>query len=69
MKVIEKRKNNLTGEIVDVSWGNNIVSDFSVIGSVVNIIEMKRDQQAGRDEGGHNPILDRFTTIAISIEL
>lgn len=69
MKVIESRRNERTGEIVDVSWGNNITSDFSVIGSVVSIIEMKRDQQAGRDEPNHNPVLDRFTTIAIRIEL
>lgn len=69
MKVIEKRRNERTGEIVDVSWGNNITSDFSVIGSVVSIIEMKRDQQAGRDEPNHNPVLDRFTTVAITVEL
>lgn len=69
MKVIEKRRNERTGEIVDVSWGNNITSDFSVIGSVVSIIEMKRDQQDGRDKENHNPVLDRFTTVAITVEL
>lgn len=69
MKVIEKRVNNRTGEHVDVSWGNVITSDFSVIGSVMNIIEYKREQEARREEDNHNPVLDRFTTIAISIEL
>lgn len=69
MKVIEERINNRTGESVEVSWGNAITSDFSVIGSVVNIIAMKRDQEAGRDKEGHNPVLDRFTTVAIRIEL
>lgn len=69
MKVIETRKDNRTGETVEVSWGNNITSDFSIIGSVVNILEMKRDQEAGRAEENHNPVLDRFTTVAIRIEL
>lgn len=69
MKVIETRKDNRTGETVEVSWGNNITSDFSIIGSVVNILEMKRDQEAGRVEENHNPVLDRFTTVAIRIEL
>jgi len=69
MKVIEIRRDNRTGETIEVSWGNNITSDFSVIGSVVNIIEGKRDQQAGRDEENHNPILDRFTTISINVVL
>jgi cell division GTPase FtsZ len=69
MKVIEKRINNRTGEEVEVSWGNVITSDFSVVHSVMNILEMKRDQEAGRENPDHNPVLDRFTTIAIHIEL
>lgn len=69
MKVIEHRKDERTGEMVEVSWGNNITSDFSIITSVANIIEAKRDQQAGRAEEGHNPVLDRFTTTSITIEL
>lgn len=69
MKVIEIRKNNRTGETVEVSWGNVITSDFSVVQSVMNIIEMKRDQEAGKAKGDYNPVLDRFTTIAINIEL
>lgn len=69
MKVIEIRKDNRTGETVEVSWGNVITSDFSVIGSVVSIIQMKREQEAGRAEENHNPVLDRFTTVAINVEL
>ena len=69
MKVIEIRKNNRTGETVEVSWGNNIASDFSVIGSVVSIIQAKREQEEGREVEGHNPILDRFTTLEIRVEL
>ena len=69
MKVIEKRINNRTGEHVEISWGNVITSDFSVIGSVMNIIEGHREQEARKAEDNHNPVLDRFTTIAISIEL
>ena len=68
MKVIEVRRNNRTNEIVEISWGNNITSDFSVIGSVVNIIDMLRDQEAGKAEPDHNIVLDRFTTLAIRIE-
>lgn len=69
MKVIANRRNNQTGEIVDVSWGNNITSDFSVIGSVVDIIGAHRAQEAAVGTPDHNPVLDRFTTIAIRIEL
>ena len=69
MKVIEHRVNNRTGERVENSWGNVITSDFSVIHSVMNILEMKRDQEAGRAEEGHNRVIDLFTTIAITIEL
>lgn len=69
MKVIEIRKDNRTGETVDVSWGNNIASDFSIINSVVNIIESLRDQEAGKAEPHHNPVLDRFTTVGIRIDL
>jgi len=69
MKVTEIRKDNRTGETVEVSWGNNITSDFSVIGSVVNIIEGLRDQEAGKAEENHHPVLDRFTTVAIRVEL
>lgn len=69
MKVIEKRVNNRTGENVEISWGNVITSDFSVIGSVMNIIEHKREQEARREEENHNPVLDRFTTVAIYVEL
>ena len=69
MKVIEERINNRTGETVEVSWGNAITSDFSVVGSVMNIIEMKRDQEAGREQESYNPVLDRFTTVAIRVVL
>jgi hypothetical protein len=69
MKVIEERINNRTGERVEVSWGNVITSDFSVVHSVMNIIEMKRDQEAGKENPNHNPVLDRFTTVAIRVEL
>lgn len=69
MKVIEKRINNRTGERVEVSWGNVIVSDFSVIGSVVDIIQMKREQEEARAQENSNPILDRFTTLGIEIVL
>ena len=69
MKVIEIRKDNRTGETVEVSWGNNITSDFSVVGSVLRIIEGLREQEAGKAEANHNPVLDRFTTVAISVEL
>ena len=69
MKVIEERKDNRTGEAVEVSWGNVITSDFSVIGSVVDIIAMKREQDARVAEDNHSPVLDRFTTVAIRIEL
>ena len=54
---------------MDVSWGNNIASDFSIINSVVNIIESLRDQEAGKAEPNHNPVLDRFTTVGIRIDL
>jgi hypothetical protein len=69
MKVIEERINNRTGETVEVSWGNAMTSDFSVIGSVMRIVEMKRHQEAGREESAHNPVIELFTTIAIRIEL
>lgn len=69
MKVIEIRKDNRTGELVEVSWGNAMTSDFSIITSVVNIIHGLRDQEVGKAEENHNPVLDRFTTVAISIEL
>lgn len=69
MKVIEIREDNRTAERIEVSWGNVITSDFSVIGSVMNIIEHKREQEARKAEENHNPVLDRFTTVAISIEL
>lgn len=69
MKVIEIRKDNRTGETVEVSWGNNITSDFSIIGSVVDIVAGLRDQEAGKALEAYNPILDRFTTVAIRIEL
>lgn len=68
MKVIEIRKDNRTGETIEFSWGNKITSDFSVIRSVVGIIEGLRDQEAGK-AWSPNPILDRFTTIGIRIEL
>jgi hypothetical protein len=69
MKVIEIRKDNRTGETVEVSWGNVITSDFSIIGSTVDIIAGLREQEARKAEANHNPILDRFTTVAIHIEL
>lgn len=68
MKVIEERINNRTGESVEVSWGNNITSDFSIIKSVVSIVEHLRDQEAGKALENHTPVLDRFTTVAIRIE-
>lgn len=68
MKVIEVRKDSRTGEIVEVSWGDNITSDFSIISSVAKIIDMKRQQEVGKADSGHHPILDRFTTVAIHIE-
>lgn len=69
MKVIEHRVNNRTGEAVEVSWGNVITSDFSVVGSVMNIIEMKRQQEERIEGEDHNPVLDRFTTVSITIAL
>lgn len=69
MKVIEIRKNNRTGELFEVSWGNNITSDFSVIGSVVNIVEGLRDQESGKAQPNYNHVLDRFTTVGIRIDL
>jgi hypothetical protein len=68
MKVIEIRKDNRTGKTFENSWGNNITSDFSIIKSVVSITEMLREQEAGKEQGSHNPVLDRFTTVAIRIE-
>jgi hypothetical protein len=68
MKVIEIRKDNRTGKTFENSWGNNITSDFSIIKSVVSITEMLREQEAGKEQGNHNPVLDRFTTVAIRIE-
>lgn len=68
MKVIEIRKDNRTGETFENSWGNNITSDFSIIKSVVSITEMLREQEAGKEQDTHNPVLDRFTTVAIRIE-
>lgn len=69
MKVIEIRKNNRTGELVEVSWGNKIASDFSVISSTVTILEMLREQEAGKSEPNYNPVLALFTTVEIRIEL
>lgn len=69
MKVIEIRTDNRTGETIEASWGNVITSDFSVVQSVMNIIEGKREQEAKRGTPDHNPVLDRFTTIGIRIDL
>lgn len=69
MKVIEIRKDNRTGETVEVSWGNVITSDFSIVHSVMNIVEGHREHMAKRDTPNHNPVLDRFTTIGIRIDL
>jgi hypothetical protein len=69
MKVIEVRKDNRTGETLEVSWGNKIESDFSIIGSVVSIMKGHREHLSARFEATHNPILDRFTTVAVRIEL
>lgn len=69
MKVIEKRRNERTGELVEISWGNVITSDFSILGSVMNIIEHKREQEERREADNHNPVLDRFTTLGIEIVL
>lgn len=69
MKIIEHRRNERTGELVEVSWGNVITSDFSILGSVMNIIEHKREQEQRREADDHNPVLDRMTTVGISIVL
>lgn len=74
MKVIEIRRDNRTGETiehdetVEVSWGNKIESDFSVIGSVVSIIQALREHEAAKAKNEHNPVLDRFITVGIRIE-
>lgn len=65
MKVIETVHNNVTGETTEVSWGNKIESDLSIISSVANILSHQRD----RDEGKIQNFPGRFTTIAIRIEL
>lgn len=69
MKVIETveyydRQGNLQ-DTTDVSWGNNITSDFSIITSVINIVEHQR----ARDNGEVTNFPGRFKTIAIRIEL
>jgi hypothetical protein len=75
MKVIEIRRDNRTGDqfeedmTVEVSWGNKIESDFSVIGSVVSILQHLREHEAAKAVNNHNPVLDRFITIGIRIEL
>jgi hypothetical protein len=69
MKVIEIRTDNRTGEEIEVSWGNVITSDFSVVHSVMNILEGHREHMAKRGTPDHNPVLDRFTTIGIRVEL
>lgn len=66
MKVIETVKNVRTGETTEVSWGNKISSDLSVVGSVLDIIQHQRD----RDNGDiHEALLGRFETVSIRIEL
>ena len=69
MKVIEvvevyDRQGNLK-ETSEVSWGNNITSDFSIITSVAHIVEHQRS----RDYGEIQNFPGRFKTIAIRIEL
>lgn len=65
MKVIESVRDNRTGEVNDVSWGNNITSDLSIISSVVSIL----DHQRARDNGEVHAFQGRLTTVAIRIEL
>lgn len=66
MKVIENIYNSRTGETNEVSWGNNITSDLSVIQCVSAIIE----QQRARENGEAHPVIsERFTTVSIRIEL
>lgn len=69
MKVVEIRKDERTGAEVEVSWGNVIDNDLTIMTSVANILTMRREQDTARLDPGHNPVLDRFTTIAIHIEL
>jgi hypothetical protein len=66
MKVIEEVKNLRTGETTEVSWGNKIESDLSIISSVAGILSHQRDRD---DENIHEALLGRFETIAIRIEL
>lgn len=66
MKVIETIKNLRTGETTEVSWGNAITSDLSVLDSVVGILQHQRDRENGDI---HEALLGRFQTIAIHIEL
>lgn len=66
MKVIAHTKNHRTGEIVPVSWGNDMTTDLSVISTVAGILE----QQRARENGELHPaITDRFSITSITIEL
>lgn len=64
MKVIEKVRNERTGEIKDVSWGNNITSDMGVMASVASIMDSRIDQNDALFK-----VYGRETTISITIEL
>lgn len=65
MKVIEIVKNNRTGEVAEVSWGDNITSDWSIVSSVGGIMEQAR----ARANGEIKNFPGRFTTLEIRIEL
>lgn len=65
MKVIETILDNVSGETREVSWGNNITSDLSIVTSVAQIIAHQRDREAGEVHVWQG----RLTTVAIRIEL
>lgn len=65
MKVIEHIKDNRTGEVRQVSWGNKIESDLSIVSSVTGILQHQRD----RENDETHAFIGRMTTVAITIEL
>ena len=58
-------KDNRTNEVSEVSWGNNLSDDMSIITSVANIISHQR----ARERGEVHVALGRFETVSIRIEL
>lgn len=66
MKVIERVHNSRTGETSEVSWGNVIKDDLSIIGSVADILQQQRSREDGTNK---SPFADRLTTVSITIEL